>query len=72
MDQITYRKVFSSVLISIVYPNISSTNTNIESDSKVFRLEWHIRSILLVDNLSFEESTLWCSTVNLLWFSDQD
>ena len=72
MDQITYRKVFSSVLISIVYPNVSSAYTNIKSNSKVFRLEWHVWSILFVDNLSLEESSLWGSTVDLLWFSDQD
>ena len=42
MNQITYRKVFSGVLISIPYPNVSSAYTNIKSNSKVFRLEGHV------------------------------
>ena len=72
IKNVTYFKEFSGILIAVVNSNCSSADSNIESNSKVFWLEWHIRAILLDYHLSIKESTLWCSRIDLLWFCDED
>jgi hypothetical protein len=69
---VTYLEEFSSVLINIINSNRSTADTDIKTDSEVGWLEWHLGSVLLDDHLSIEESALWCSRVDLLWFSDQN
>ena len=70
--KITYNKEFSSILIAVINSYSSTANSNIKTNLEVSWLKRHIRSILLNNYLSLQESTLWCSWVYLFWFGDQD
>ena len=72
MEAFTYCEEFSSILITIVDSNGSSTDSDVETNLEVQWLEWHIWSVLLNDYLSLEEGTLWGSRVDLFWLGDQD
>ena len=72
IKNVTYCKEFSGILITVVNSNSSAADSNIESNSEIFWLEWHIRTILLDDHLSFKESTLRCTRIDLLWFCNED
>jgi len=72
LNSITYIKIFTSILITIVNSNSSSTNSDVKSNSEISWLERHLRSILLNHHLSFKESTLWCTRINLFWFCNQN
>lgn len=65
-------KEFSSVLVTISYSNGSTADSDVQTNSKVSWLEWHLRSVLLDNHLSIEELTLWGSTVDLLWLDNHD
>ena len=70
LNSITYFKIFTSILITIVNSNSSSANSDVESDSEISWFKWHLGSILLNYHLSLKESTLWCTRINLFWFSN--
>jgi hypothetical protein len=69
---LTYIKEFSGVCVAIVNPDRSTTNSNIQSDSEITGLEWHLGAVLLNNDVSLEESTLRSSTVDHLGFSNHD
>ena len=72
MERYTYIKECSSVIVCIVDSDCSSANTNIKANSEVSWLEWHVGSILLNNYLSLQEGSLWGTTVDLLWFGNQN
>jgi len=65
---LTYVEKFSGIRISIIDSNSSSADSNIKSNTEVSWFKWHVRSILLDNHLSLEESTLWGSTIDLFRF----
>ena len=68
----TYCEEFSGVLVSIVDTDRSAAKSDVEANSEVSGLEWHVRAVLLQDHLSGKEWTLHGSTVHDLWLSDQN
>ena len=68
----TYLEELTSVLISIVYTDGSTAETNIKSDSEISGLEWHVTSVLLKDHLPLEEGTLHSTSIDNLGFSYQN
>lgn len=68
----TINKEFSSILIAVINPYGSSTDSDITAHTEVKWLEWHIWTVLFNNYLSLQEGTLWCSRVYLFWFRDQD
>ena len=66
----TYLEEFSCVLITIIYSNGSATNADIEADSEVSGLEWHLGAVLFENHLSLEEGALRGSAVYHLWLGD--
>lgn len=72
LENNTYSKEFSSVFITVINSNGSAADANVEAYSEISWLKWHTGAILLDDKLSFEESTLWSSTVDHLWLSNHN
>lgn len=62
----------SSVFVAVVNSNLASVNANIATDAEVLRHEGGLRTVLLEDHLTVEESTLESSTVGLTGLSDHD
>jgi len=60
----------TSVLITVVNADLSSVNSSVTSDREVI---WHIGvTIVLENNLAFQESALWNARVDLLGLSDHN
>ena len=68
----TYLEEFSSILITVINSNGSAADTNVEAYSEIGWLKWHAGAILFDHKLSFEESTLWSSTVDHLGLSNHN
>lgn len=68
----TYLEESPRVFVSIIDANGSATESDIKANSEVGWLEWHLASVLLEDHLSLQEGSLHCSTVDFLWFGDQN
>lgn len=68
----TYLEELASVLITIVETDLAAENANINSNTEILWHEWRTRAILLKNNLTLKESTLWNTRVNLFWLSDHD
>lgn len=62
----------SGVLVGVIDPDGPAADANIKAHSEIGWLERHLRSILLDDHLPFKESSLWGTTVYLLWLGDHN
>ena len=69
---ITYFIELSCVVITVINTDLSSINADIDTNAEVLWHEWALRTILLQDHLSLEESTLWCAGIHDLWFCQHD
>ena len=69
---ITYIIELSCIVIAVVDTDLSSVNSNINSNTKIGWHERTLRAILLKDHLSLKECTLWGSRVSDFRFSEHD
>ena len=69
---ITYIIELSCIVITVVDTDLSSINSNINSNTKIVWHERTLRAILLEDHLSLQESSLWGTRVCDLRFSEHD
>lgn len=63
---------FSGILITVINSNGSTADANVEAYSEISWLKRHTGAILFDHKLSFEESTLWSSTVDHLGLSNHN
>lgn len=62
----------SCVPITIINADGSSADSEIEANSEVSGLEWHLASVLLEHHLSFQEWSLHSTTVHFFWFGNDN
>ena len=68
----TYLEELPSVAVAIVDANGPAAQSEVKAYSEVGWLERHVRTVLLQDHLSLEESTLHGATVDHFGLYDQD
>ena len=68
----TYFEELPSVAVAIVDANGPAAQSEVKAYSEVGWLERHVRTVLLQDHLSLEESTLHGATVDHFGLYDQD
>ena len=69
---ITYIIELSCIVIAVVDTDLSSVNSNINSDTEIGWHERTLRAVLLEDHLSLKECSLWGTRVSDLRFSEHD
>ena len=69
---ITYIIELSCIVIAVVDTDLSSVNSNINSDTKIGWHERTLRAVLLEDHLSLKECSLWGTRVSDLRFSEHN
>lgn len=72
IEKETYIEEFASVLVTIGDADGPAADANVEADSEVGWLEWHLGSVLLEYHLSLEECALRSAAVDLLGFDNLD
>ena len=69
---ITYIIELSCIVVAVVDTDLSSVNSNVNSNTKIVWHERTLRAVLLEDHLSFQERSLWGTRVFDLRFSEHD
>lgn len=68
----TYLEEFPGVLVAVINSNGPAANAEIQADSEVSWLKWHVGTVLLQHHLAVQECALHGTTVDLLWLDHED